>query len=90
LFIFFVMQTPLKAQFTETKERKRMWKKSLRKHKPREAFNPYLDKSKKDKPSRKLARQNERDRKKQEKSYRKQRKINKNKNDVLRPKKKKR
>ena len=51
LFLFFVGQLPVKAQFTESKERKKMWRKSGRRHKAREAYNPYLDKKKKDKPS---------------------------------------
>ncbi|MES2566959.1 MAG: hypothetical protein V4565_08840 [Bacteroidota bacterium] len=62
---------PLKAQFDESPERKEMWRRSKRKHKPREAFNPYLDK-KKTKPSRSLATQNAREQRKQLKAAKKQ------------------
>jgi hypothetical protein len=44
LFLFFIGQLPVKAQFTESKERKKMWRKSAKRHKAREAYNPYLDK----------------------------------------------
>ena len=51
LIFLFIVYLPLKAQYTESKERKRMWRKSLHRRKNRQAFNPYLDKKNKDKPS---------------------------------------
>lgn len=70
LIIFFIGQTPIKAQFGESKERKKMWRKSGKKHKAREAFNPYLDKKKK--PSQELSKQNAREQKRQLKAAKKQ------------------
>ena len=61
---------PAKAQFKESKERQKMWHKSKKRRKNREAFNPYLEK--KEKESQKLGKQNARDLKKQEKMARKQ------------------
>ena len=72
LFLFFVDQLPTKAQFTESNERKNMWRKSGRRHKPREAYNPYLKKKKKDKPSQELSKQNAREQKRQLKAAKKQ------------------
>lgn len=70
LVFWFIGQTPLKAQFTESKERKKMWRKSAKRHKKREAFNPYLDK--KHKPSEELSKQNKRDIKRMNKMAKKQ------------------
>lgn len=70
LFLFFAGALPLKAQFTERKERKKMWRKSGRKHKPREAFNPYLNKKKK--PSQELSKQNAREQRRQLRAAKKQ------------------
>ena len=72
LFLFFIGTLPVKAQFTESDERKKMWRKSKKRHKNREAFNPYLDKKKKDKPSEKLNKQNKREQRKQLKAAKKQ------------------
>jgi len=72
LFITFLGSLPVKAQFTESDERKKMWRKSGKRHKKREAFNPYLEKKKKDKPSEKLAKQNKREQKRQLKAAKKQ------------------
>jgi len=79
LFIGFIFlgMLPLKAQFTESKERKKMWRKSGRKHKPREAFNPYLNK--KTKPSQELGKQNAREQKRQLKAAKKQKRKSKKK-----------
>jgi hypothetical protein len=71
LFLCLFGSVPLKAQFEESPERKEMWRRSKRKHKAREAFNPYLDK-KKTKPSRSLARQNAKEQKRQLKAAKKQ------------------
>lgn len=76
LILFFVGQLQVKAQFSESKERKKMWRKSGRKHKPREAFNPYLDKKKKDKPSSIAAREEKKGVKKMRRDYKKQNKRN--------------
>ncbi len=72
LFILFVGQFSVKAQFTESDERKKMWRKSGKRHKPREAYNPYLKKKKKDKPSQQLSKQNAREQKRQLKAAKKQ------------------
>lgn len=70
LFLCLLGSLPLKAQFSEKKERKKMWRKSGKKHKAREAFNPYLDKKKK--PSQELSKQNAREQKRQLKAAKKQ------------------
>ena len=72
LLCFFGFSTPLKAQFTESKERKKMWRKSFKRRKSRQSFNPYLDK--KHKPSEDLNKANSRDLKKQKRAARKQKK----------------
>ncbi len=72
LLILFFGQLPIKAQFTESDERKKIWRKSGKRHKPREAYNPYLKKSKKDKPSSQLSKQNAREQKRQLKAAKKQ------------------
>jgi len=51
LVVLFLGTLTAKAQFTESKERKKMWRKSKHRGKNREAFNPYLEKKQKDKPS---------------------------------------
>lgn len=71
LFLLFAWSLPLKAQFEESSERREMWRRSKRKHKAREAFNPYLDK-KKTKPSQALSKQNAREQKRQLKAAKKQ------------------
>ncbi len=76
LFILFAMKLPLNAQFSESKERKKMWRKSKRKHKSREAYNPYLNKKKKDKPSAIAAKQEKEGTRKMRREYRKQNKRN--------------
>lgn len=70
LILFFIGRTPIMAQFQESKERKKMWRKSAKRHKKREAFNPYLDK--KHKPSEELAKQNKREQRRQLKAAKKQ------------------
>ena len=69
LLLFFIGQLPVKAQFTESKERKRMWHKSGKRHKAREAYNPYLDKKKKDKPSSIAAREEKKGTQKMKRGY---------------------
>lgn len=71
LFLCLAGSLPLKAQFEESPERKEMWRKSKRKHKAREAYNPYLDK-KKTKPSKALSKQNAKEQKRQLKAAKKQ------------------
>lgn len=78
IIVFFWMASmPLKAQFSESKERKKMWRKSGRKHKPREAYNPYL--KKKTKPSQELGKQNAKEQKRQLKAAKKQKRKSKKK-----------
>lgn len=72
LLMVFFCSLPAKAQFKESKERQKMWHKSKKRRKNREAFNPYLDK--KEKQSQKEGKQNARDLKKQEKAAKKQKK----------------
>ncbi|MBI3521043.1 MAG: hypothetical protein HY062_17015 [Bacteroidetes bacterium] len=72
LFLIAAGHLTLNAQFSESKERKKMWKKSARKHKAREAYNPYLDKKTKDKPSQQLSKQNAREQRRQLKEAKKQ------------------
>ena len=72
LLLLFGFTSPLKAQFTESKERKKMWRKSFKRRKSRQSFNPYLDK--KHKPSEDLNKANNRDLKKQKRAARKQKK----------------
>jgi len=76
LLFFFIGVLPVKAQFTESDERRKMWRKSKRKHKNREAYNPYLDKKQKDKPSSKAAREEKKGAKKMRRDYKKQNKKN--------------
>ena len=74
LFLFFIGRPLVKAQFTESDERKTMWRKSKKRHKAREAYNPYL--KKKEKPSQKLSKQNAREQRRQLKAAKKQRRKN--------------
>jgi hypothetical protein len=76
IILFFIGQIPAKAQFSESKERKKMWRKSKRKHKTREAYNPYLDKKQKDKPSSKAAKAEKEGTKKMRRDYKRQNKKN--------------
>jgi hypothetical protein len=76
LFFFYVCSLTLQAQFSESKERRKMWRKSGRKHKAREAYNPYLDKKKKDKPSSKIAKEEKSGSRKMKREYKRQNKRN--------------
>lgn len=76
LLILFFGQLPLKAQFTESDERKKIWRKSGKRHKAREAYNPYLKKKKKDKPSSVAAREEKKGVKKMRRDYKRQNKRN--------------
>ena len=76
LLFFYVGSLTLQAQFSESKERRKMWRKSGRKHKVREAYNPYLDKKKKDKPSSIAAREEKKGSKKMKLDYKRQNKRN--------------
>ena len=76
LCFLFIGSLPVKAQFSESKERKKMWRKASRKHKTREAYNPYLSKKKKDKPSSIAAKQEKEGSKKMKRSFKKQQKRN--------------
>lgn len=76
LLFFYVGSLTLQAQFSESKERRKMWRKSSRKHKAREAYNPYLDKKKKDKPSSKIAKEEKSGSRKMKREYKRQNKRN--------------
>ena len=76
LLLFFIGQLPLKAQFTESRERRKMWRKSSRRHKAREAYNPYLDKKKKDKPSSKAAAEEKKGSRKMRRDFKRQNRRN--------------
>ncbi len=75
-FTLFIGQLPVKAQFTESDERKKMWRKSGKRHKAREAYNPYLKKKKKDKPSSVAAREEGKGVKKMRRDYKRQNRRN--------------
>lgn len=77
LFLGFVGVLPIKAQFSENEDRKKMWRKSKKRRKNREAFNPYLNK--KTKPSEALAKQNKKDIRRQTKAAKKQKRRSKKK-----------
>ena len=70
VFFCFAGALPVKAQFHESDERKKIWRKSLRRHKKREAYNPYLHK--KEKPSEKAAKENKREIRRQTREAKKQ------------------
>lgn len=76
IFLCFIGQLPIKAQFSESKERKKMWGKSGRKHKAREAYNPYLKKKKKDKPSSVAAREEKEGTRKMKREFKRQQRRN--------------
>jgi hypothetical protein len=74
LIFLFTAYLPIKAQYTESKERKKMWRKSFKRRKNRQAFNPYLEKKSKDKPSAQLNKTNARDQRRQLRAAKKQKK----------------
>ena len=79
LLLFFFLQMPLKAQFSESKERQRIWRKSMwvkKRGKKRVAFNPYLDKKRKDKPSSRMAKEEREGTRKMRRDFKKQNKRN--------------
>jgi hypothetical protein len=76
LIFLFIGYLPMEAQYTEKKERKRMWRKSFKRRKNRQAFNPYLEKKAKDKPSAQLNKSNGREQRKQNRAAKKQKKHN--------------
>lgn len=76
IFLFFIGQLPIKGQFSESKERKKMWRKSGRKHKAREAYNPYLKKKKKDKPSSVAAKEEKEGTRKMKREFKRQQRRN--------------
>jgi len=72
LFILFAFSLPVKAQFKESKQRQKMWHKSKKRRKNREAFNPYLDKKQKDKPSSIAAKEEKEGTRKMRRNYKRQ------------------
>ena len=76
VLLSFLFSLPVKAQFSESKERKRMWHKSKKRRKDREAFNPYLKKKKKDKPSSVDKREDDREQRRQLRAAKKKKKRN--------------
>lgn len=79
LCLLFVGLLPMNAQYKETKERKKMWRKSGKRRKNREAFNPYLDKKNKDKPSSKLAAEEKKGVRKMRRDFKREQRKNKKK-----------
>lgn len=84
LFISFFTYTILPAQQDEMLQGKRKQRKVWRRWSPRErknktAYNPYLKKKDKDKPSAQVAKGNKKDIRKQRKAYKKQLKQGKKK-----------
>ena len=70
--VLLLLWLPSAAQddmFSEKRERHRVWKKWNRK---RDAYNPYLDRKRKDRPSQQMARDNKREIKKQQRTGKKQ------------------
>ncbi len=76
LTLLFLGTLPVKAQFSESKERKKMWHKSKRRHKNREAFNPYLEKKQKDKPSSVAAKEEKEGTRKMKRDFKRQQRRN--------------
>jgi len=73
LLFLFVFSTPVfsqdKSMFKQKKERKKVWRGWNRK---KDAYNPYLKKRAKNKPSAQMARSEKRDLKRQRRAYKKQ------------------
>jgi hypothetical protein len=57
------------GMFKQKKERKKLWRRWSRK---RDAYNPYLSKKAKDKPSAQIAKSNNRDQKRQKRQFKRQ------------------
>ncbi|HOZ86440.1 MAG TPA: hypothetical protein PL029_01720 [Bacteroidia bacterium] len=78
LIALFAFQNPFFAQdqsmFKQKKERKKLWR---RWNPRREAYNPYLKKKNKDKPSVQMARSNKKDLRRQKRMFKKQTKRGK-------------
>ncbi len=77
LFCFFLVEQPAIAQnemFKQKKERKKLWR---RWKKNREAYNPYLDKKAKNKPSARMARGDKKELRRQKRIAKKQMRRNK-------------
>ncbi|MBA2613685.1 MAG: hypothetical protein H0U95_17110 [Bacteroidetes bacterium] len=76
LFTISFNQTFSQDMFKEKRERKRVW----RKHRTsKDAYNPYLKKKAKDKPSAKVNSGNKREERRQKRAFKKQLKRNKKK-----------
>jgi hypothetical protein len=77
LFCFFLVEQPAMAQnemFKQKKERRKLWR---RWKKNREAYNPYLDKKAKNKPSARMAKGNKKELRRQKRAAKKQMRRNK-------------
>ncbi len=77
LFCFFLTEQPTMAQnemFKQKKERKKLWR---RWKKNREAYNPYLNKKGKNKPSARMARGDKKELRRQKRIAKKQMRRNK-------------
>ncbi len=79
LCMLFIGLLPVSAQYSESKERKKMWRKSSKRRKNRQAFNPYLDKKNKDKPSSKLAREEKKGTRKMRRDFKREQRKNRKK-----------
>ncbi|MBL7911990.1 MAG: hypothetical protein JNJ41_13110 [Bacteroidia bacterium] len=74
LFVFSFNEVFSQDMFKEKRERKRIW----RKHRTsKDAYNPYLKKKGKDKPSAKVRSGNKREERRQKREFKKQLKRNK-------------
>lgn len=69
LLLFVSVSVAQGDMFSEKRERHRVWKKWNRK---KQSYNPYLDRKAKDKPSARIARENKKEYKKQQRDGRKQ------------------
>jgi hypothetical protein len=63
--------------FKQKKERKKMWKRSKNRRKNREAYNPYLERKAKNKPSARMARGEKKELRRQKRLAKKQMKRGK-------------
>ena len=69
IILLLAVGLPAQYDFSEKKERHKIWRKTFRKK--RQSYNPYLDRKRKDKPSAQMARENKKDVKRQQRNAKK-------------------
>jgi hypothetical protein len=81
LLLFVGFSSPIlvaqNEMFKQKKERKKMWKRSKNRRKNREAYNPYLERKAKNKPSARMARGEKKELRRQKRLAKKQMKRGK-------------